>query len=341
MLILGIETSCDETSVSVVKDGKEILSLVTFSQIEIHKLYDGVVPEVASRNHLIKILPIMKQALNEAKISLKDINAIAVSNKPGLIGSLLVGINFAKGIAWSYKLPIIYVNHIKAHIYSVFFSNDIIFPVLALVISGGHTLLYEINSFNDFILIGRTVDDAVGEALDKGAKLLGLGYPGGPIMEKYAESGKNDYLKFPVPKIKKGNFHFSYSGLKTSLLTYLNNNTKEEVKNNFKDIIASYQQAAFIQLLQVVKRGLDHTKIKNLIVCGGVSANTYLRELFNNDMDLKNENINIYFPEKKLCGDNAAMIAGLAEHYYGENKEYNIEKLYENAYSRVVKKGRK
>jgi N6-L-threonylcarbamoyladenine synthase len=338
MLILGIETSCDETSTAIVKDGKDILALETFSQIEIHKLYDGVVPEVASRNHIIKIMPILKKTFASAKCSYDDIDVIAVSNRPGLIGSLLVGINFAKGLSWSLNKPIVYINHIYAHIYSAFINNSIDFPVLALVISGGHTLLYKLNNFQDIILIGRTVDDAAGEALDKGAKLLGLGYPGGPVIEKLAKSGNNEFFKFPIPKIKKGNLHFSYSGLKTALLNYVKNLDSDTLKLQLNDIAASYQHSVMSQLLEVIKRALKETDINNLLICGGVSANEYLRNLFITDNKLKKLNVNIFFPEKFLCGDNAAMIAGFAFHK-SHNIKYDANKLFENAYSRIVKKG--
>lgn len=340
MIILGFETSCDETSVSIVENGLKILSLETFSQIEIHKLYDGVVPEVASRNHIIKISPLLKQALKKSNLKLSDIHAVAVSNRPGLIGSLLVGINFAKGISWSYEIPIVYINHIFAHVYSVFFNNKVEFPCLALVISGGHTLLYKCNNVNNYELIGRTLDDAAGEALDKGAKLLGLGYPGGPILEKKSQSGNSSFVSFPIPNIKKGDNQFSYSGLKTALLNYIKNNSQEHIENHISDIAASYQYAAFYQLLLVVKKALFNTGISNLIVCGGVSANDTLRQMLSNDCDIIKNCINIFYPEKVHCGDNAAMVAGLAYHQLN-NQSYNVNSLFSNAYSRVVKKGNK
>lgn len=336
MKILGIETSCDETSASVVEDGKKILSLEIFSQADIHSIYNGVVPEIASRNHLLKIDGIILSALKKACLTLKDIDAAAVTNRPGLIGALLVGLNYAKGISWALNKPLIYINHIYAHIYSVFFDNEISFPILALVISGGHTLLYKLNSLTDITLVSRTVDDAVGEAFDKAAKLLNLGYPGGQLVEEIARKGNKDFKKFPIPKIKKGDYYFSYSGLKTSLLNYLKSIDEKELEEHINDIAASYQYYAFMQLLINVKKVIKHEKINNLIICGGVSANDFLKELFYEDSELKKLGTNIIFPPKYLTGDNAAMIAGLAYHYYDQNMKTD---LFENAYSRIVKKG--
>lgn len=337
MKILGIETSCDETSASIVEDGKKILSLEVFSQIDIHKIYNGVVPEIASRNHLVKIDAIVISALEKANMRLSDIDAVAVTNRPGLVGALLVGLNYAKGISWSLDKPLIYINHIEAHIYSVFFDNEISFPVLALVVSGGHTLLYKLENIKDMILIGRTVDDAVGEAFDKVSKLLNLGYPGGPIIEKISLTGDKNHIKLPQPRFKGNERYFSYSGLKTALLNYIKSISESELKKHLNDIAASFQHSAFLQLLNNTSEVIEEEKIYNLIVCGGVAANNYLKEMFLNNEKLQQLNVKIFFPQKYLCGDNAAMVAGLAYHYREDFKKENV--LYENAYSRVVKKG--
>ncbi len=335
MKILGIESSCDETSAAVVENGINILSLTIYSQVALHKKFEGVVPEIASRNHLLKIDKIVETAIKEAKLSLEEIDGIAVTNKPGLIGSLVVGLNYAKGLAWALNKPIVYINHIEAHIYSAFFNNQISFPFLALVISGGHTLLYKVNSFFELELLSKTIDDAVGEALDKAAKLLELGYPGGPIIEEKARKGNENYLKFTMPRIKKQELNFSYSGIKTELLNYLLKMNEEEKKINLNNIAASFQKAAFMQLLKQVQKTIQQEKIEELIICGGVSANERLRELFLNDEKLKMNKVKIYFPEKKLCGDNAAMVAGLGYHFFKNNITNN---LFEDAQSRIVKK---
>ncbi len=343
MKILGIETSCDETSAAVVLDGLTILSNVVYSQVEIHKAYDGVVPEIASRNHIIKILEVLDGALKD--IPLKDIDAIAVTNGPGLIGSLLVGLSAAKGIAFSLSKPVIPVNHIEAHMYAPHLFNNIDFPYIGLVASGGHTLLYLVNGFNALELIGTTIDDAVGEAYDKVAKLLGLGYPGGPVIDSLARAGNPEFDEFSdmpriLPDTEKDRYNFSYSGLKTAIAYRLKRieNLKgfnlEDVK---KDIAAVFQKTAIELLCRKAKNALRDFNIQRLSVSGGVAANSLLREEL---IKLKNEGIEVYTAPVEYCSDNAAMVAGRGYRDYMAGRTGDLRT---EAFSRLpaVKKGKR
>ena len=308
MLILAIETSCDETAAAVVRDGREILSSIISSQIELHRPYGGVVPEIASREHLDKIEPLVSEALKTAGVTLDDINAIAVTQGPGLIGSLLVGVCYAKALAYGRGLPIIGVNHIEGHFYSVVFENPPIeFPVLALIVSGGHTNLFYVPDECKYKVVSRTRDDAAGEAFDKVAKMIGLGYPGGPEIEKLALEGNERAVKFTRPKISDGRPDFSFSGLKTAVLKYLKANNG---KTSSADLAASFQHAVVSQLIDTTGKVARDLNPKTLIVAGGVACNLALRSSAEN---LARElSIPVYFPSKQLSTDNAAMIAAAA-----------------------------
>ncbi len=305
MTILGIETSCDETAAALVEDGVNVLSSVVYSQIEIHQPFDGVVPEVASRNHLMKILSVIEEAM--AGRSLDAIDAVAVTNGPGLVGSLLVGLSTAKSISFSRAKPLIAVNHIQAHMYAPHLGASIAFPYIALVASGGHTLLYRVESFDRMELLGSTIDDAVGEAFDKAAKVLGLGYPGGPLIDREAKGGDASAFDMPrgLPDTRQDRYNFSYSGLKTALAYRLRDRrlTPELVR----DAAASFQKAAVEMLIRKASNAIGDTGIRRLVISGGVAANSFLRERVG---ALKAEGIEVHTAPMAYCGDNAAMVAG-------------------------------
>ena len=307
MLILAIESSCDETAAAVVRDGREILSSIISSQIELHKPFGGVVPEIASRQHLDKIEPIVSEALKTADVTLDQIDAVAVTQGPGLIGSLLVGVCYAKALAFGRNLPIVGINHIEGHFYSVVFENPPIeFPALALIVSGGHTNLFHVPEEGKYKVVSRTRDDAAGEAFDKVAKMIGLGYPGGPEIEKLALKGNAKAVRFTRPKISDGRPDFSFSGLKTAVLKHL----KTIGNTSSADLAASFQHAVVSQLIDTTGKVAKELRPKTLIVAGGVACNLALREAAET---LANElSIPVYFPSKHLSTDNAAMIAAAA-----------------------------
>ena len=338
MLILGIETSCDETSAAVLKDGNEILSNIILSQDEIHSPYGGVVPELASRQHIKTIDLIVEESLRKAKVRLEDIDLYAVTQGPGLIGSLLVGLSFAKSLAFYFNKPIIGINHIEAHIHAAFLENsEIPFPCLGLIVSGGHTSLYYLPEKLVFRLIGKTRDDAAGEALDKIAKFLHLGYPGGPIIDKLSKRGNPENFFFSLPKIKDRSFDFSFSGLKTAALKYIKEMNIDNESPQMFDLLASFQDAIINFLIENVKRALLKYKANSLIVCGGVARNTRLRERFKT---FCNEiKIPLYIPSPRLCTDNAAMVASLGYEKYKSKKEFDFNL---DAYPRIhSSKGKK
>ena len=306
MVILGIETSCDETSAAICTNG-EITSNVVFTQEE-HAKYGGVVPEIASREHDVNIHSIVSKALDRAKLDYKEINAIAVTYGAGLLGALIVGLNYAKGLAIGLNVPFIGINHLEGHLYSNFISSSKLrYPYLCLLVTGGHTQIWEVNSVGEYVLHANTVDDAAGEAFDKGARLLGLGYPGGPEIEKISIGGDSNSYQFSIPYVKNNPLNFSFSGLKTSLLYKINELSKEELKNNRSHIAASYQEIIIDTLLNRLTKVYKKTKIDNISITGGVAANNRFRE----KAKLLSHNLNtsIYFPPLKYCTDNAAMIA--------------------------------
>ena len=320
MIILGIETSCDETGVAICSDFK-ILSSYTKTQ-SIHQQFGGVVPEIASREHEKYLPRITKKVLKDANIKFKDIDAIAVTNGPGLMGSLLSGISFAKGISYGLDVPIIPINHLEAHLNSVFIEHEELEPpFINLLVSGGHTQLWLVKNMFEYELLGETLDDACGEAFDKGAKKLNLNYPGGPEIERMATSGDKNLINFPRPMIHDNSFNFSFSGLKTSLINCVNKD-----KYNFDDIAASYQEAIVDTLIAKFEKAMNQYSVKSGIICGGVAANKRLRE------KLDNLDKNIIYPSMKYCTDNADMIAYLAEHKFKKNK-VDLSKDF-SAYSR-------
>ena len=309
MLILGIESSCDETAAAVVRNGKELLSSVIASQIELHVPFGGVVPELASREHLAKIAPIVKEALLQANMDLRDLDGVAVTQGPGLIGSLLVGVCYAKALAFGLNIPCIGVNHIEGHVYSVVFENpDLEYPALALIVSGGHTNLFHIPEEGKYKVVSRTRDDAAGEAFDKVAKMLGLGYPGGPIIEKLAEGGNDRKVKFTRPKISDGRPDFSFSGLKTAVARYLRENPLvSQSPADLKDLAASFQRTVVNMLVGTMEKSARELMPRTLIVAGGVACN---QALIGAAVELGQKlSLPVYFPSKHLSTDNAAMIA--------------------------------
>lgn len=320
MIILGIETSCDETGVALCSDFK-ILSSFTKTQ-SIHQQYGGVVPEIASREHEKYLPSITKKVLEDANKSFKDIDAIAVTNGPGLMGSLLSGISFAKGISQALNIPIIPINHLEAHLNSVFIEHaELEAPFINLLVSGGHTQLWLVKNMFEYELLGETLDDACGEAFDKGAKKMNLNYPGGPEIEKLAKNGDMNLINFPRPMINDNTFNFSFSGLKTALINCVNEN-----KYSYKDIAASYQEAIVDTLIGKFEKAMNQYSANSGIICGGVAANKRLREKLDK-LDQK-----IIYPSMKYCTDNADMIAFLALHKVKNNK-IDFDKDF-SAYSR-------
>ena len=314
MLVLAIESSCDETAAAVVRDGREILSSVISSQIELHKPYGGVMPELASREHLEKIEPVVDEALEKAGISLEDIDAVAVTQGPGLVGSLLVGVCYAKALAFGLDIPFVGVNHIEGHVFSVAFENPLVeYPALALIVSGGHTNLFYVPEAGKYKVVSRTRDDAAGEAFDKVAKMLGLEYPGGPVVEKLSLTGDAGKIKFPIAKISDGRPDFSFSGLKTAVSRYIRENNiipvgeNETPSQEIKDIAASFQATVVKTLVGTMEKLAVELQPKTLIVAGGVACNKSLQKAARKLSEKLN--LPVYFPSKHLSTDNAAMIA--------------------------------
>jgi N6-L-threonylcarbamoyladenine synthase len=308
IIILGIESSCDETSVAIVKNGREVLSNVINTQISIHELYGGVVPEIASRNHVENISPVMKEALKEANIKIDDVDGIACTYGPGLVGALLVGVSYAKALSYAANKPLIGVNHIQGHIAANYITyKDLKPPFLTLLISGGNTQLVLVKDYTEFEILGKTRDDAVGEAFDKIARVIGLGYPGGPKMDKLAQDGTPN---IDLPKVHIEGLDFSFSGLKTAIIN-LHHKTPDI---NKADLAASFEKDVAEILLDNTKKAVKATNINKIALAGGVSANSYIRKAFK-ELEEK-ENIEIYYPELKLCTDNAAMIASAGYYNY-------------------------
>jgi N6-L-threonylcarbamoyladenine synthase len=306
MLVLGIESSCDETAAAVVKDGSDMLSNVIASQIGVHSKYGGVVPEIASRKHIEAIVPVVSQALDNAGVRLDDIDGIAVTQGPGLVGSLLVGLSMAKTLAFARGIPFVGVNHIEGHVASVFLTERRPeFPFVALVVSGGHTNVYRVRAFQDFALLGQTRDDAAGEAFDKAAKLLNIGYPGGVVIDRMAKKG--DPGRWTFPRAMKDSPDFSFSGVKTSLLTILKKQGRPFTEPELPDVVAGYQEAIVDVLVEKTIAAARKHDLSRVVVCGGVAANSRLREKFYSE-GLRC-GLDIHIPPMALCTDNAAMIA--------------------------------
>jgi len=326
--ILAIESSCDETAASVIKNGREILSNVINTQIEIHKEFGGVVPEVASRKHIENVSDVISKAVEDSGKSVEEIDAVAVTYGPGLVGALLVGLNAAKALAYAWKKPLIGVNHIEGHISANYLmKNNLQPPFMCLVVSGGHTHIVHVEDYGKFNVLGRTRDDACGEAYDKVARALGLGYPGGPKIDKLAKDGNKDAIDFPRVKLENHSLDFSFSGLKSAVLNYLNQNKQKNIEIVDADVAASFQEACVDVL---VDKTISAAKLKGcskIALAGGVAANSRLRESMKSNCQLNN--FDFYMPDIKLCTDNAAMIGSRA-YYMFLNEEFSEFDL--NAY---------
>ena len=317
IIIMGIESSCDETSVAIVKNGREVLSNVINSQIKIHEEYGGVVPEIASRCHTEVVNQIMKESLKEANISLDDVDAIAVTQGPGLVGALLVGVSYAKGLSFVTGKPLVPVNHIEGHIAGNYLSHsELKPPFLCLIVSGGHTHLVKVDDYNKFEILGKTRDDAIGEAFDKVARVVGLGYPGGPKVDNLAKEG-SPTINLPVTHFD--NLDFSFSGIKTAVI----NLNHKDPNINKADLCASFEKAVTEMLLSNVKKAIKQYGENKIVIAGGVSRNTYIRKEFDK---LEDElGIKVYYPEPILCTDNAAMIAAAGYYDYINGKRADLK----------------
>ena len=313
MLILAIETSCDETAAAVVRDGRSILSSVVSSQVAIHAEYGGVVPEIASRKHLEMITPVIRQALEEAQVGLEQIEGLAVTRGPGLLGALLVGVSTAKAIALARSIPLVGVHHIEGHLLAGFLEQPVQFPFLGLVVSGGHTHLYRVDGIGQYRTLGRTIDDAVGEAFDKSATLLGLGYPGGALIDKLAQSGNPTAVKLPRPLLHDGSLNFSFSGLKTAVLTHLKKQPALPQGQELNDLCASFQAAVCEVLVKKTVAALQQEGLTRLVVGGGVACNSGLRASL--QKMCTERSVELHLAPPQLCGDNAAMLAVAADAY--------------------------
>lgn len=331
MKIFAIDTSCDDTSVAIVENGNNVLVSLLSSSIDAHKDFQGVVPEIAARKHLEAIIPLIDKALKESALTFDDIDALAVTNRPGLLGSLLVGVGSAKGISFSLNKPLIAIDHIAAHIYSPHLTNDIGFPYIALVVSGGHTIITEVSDYGDYKVIGTTLDDAVGEAYDKVSKYLGLGYPGGPVIDKLAKNGEEGAIKYPLILLSgEDEYNFSYSGLKTACVYATNKYLKKGYEATNENIARAFQVSAIEPLYIKTANYVKKSGIDKVTVSGGVACNSYLRDIFSNSNDFK-----CFLPALKYTTDNAAMVGGLAYHI---KDKVGYSDMYLDCASRVLTK---
>lgn len=312
LVVLAIESSCDETACAIVRGGREILSNVVATQIEIHRRFGGVVPEIASRNHILTIENVVKEAMEQAKFCAEQIDAVAVTYGAGLLGALLVGVSYAKGLAYAWGKPLVAVSHVNGHLAANYLGSDLTPPYLCLLASGGHTAILKVDDYEKTHLLGSTRDDAAGEAFDKVARILGLPYPGGPEIEKLAREGKA-VIKFPRPTFKKNDaLYFSYSGLKTAVTNFVHTAEQKGEEIVKADVAASFQTTAVAQMFETTMLAVEQTGARKVAIAGGVSANGELRAMF--DKEAKRRGLQIYYPPLKLCTDNAAMIA--AAGYY-------------------------
>ncbi len=329
MKILAIESSCDETAAAVVEDGRTVLSSVIASQVEEHRLYGGVVPEIASRRHAEAIVPVVTQALEQADLTLDAIDALAVTYAPGLIGALLVGVNFAKGLALSTGKPLVPVHHLRSHIASNYISNqELKPPFLCLVVSGGHSHIVLVEDYTKMKIIGRTRDDAAGEAFDKAARTMGMPYPGGIELDKVAETGNPHVFKLPRPVVHDAPYDFSFSGLKTAVINLLHNAAQKGEELNKADVCASFRYAVVNCLTTNFVKAAEELQVQKLVIAGGVSANSLLRRTLREECQKRGRQL--FMPEKSLCGDNAAMVG--AQGYY-EFQSGNIAGADLNAFA--------
>lgn len=324
MKILAIESSCDETAAAVVEDGRRVLSNVISSQVQEHKIYGGVVPEIASRRHAEAISGVVEKALSDADTTLDELEAIAVTYAPGLIGALLVGVNYAKGLAYASGKPIVPVHHLRSHIAASYISHpDLKPPFFCLVVSGGNTMMVEVKSYTEFEVIGRTRDDAAGEALDKAARAMGLPYPGGLNLDKLCKNGDSTAYKFPTPRVEGSEYDFSFSGLKTSVINTIHNAKQKNGEINVPDLGASFMKAVSGCLCKSTEKAMLEKNHTTLVLAGGVSANSVLRA----DMEAlcKKHGFKLYLPELSLCGDNAVMVASQGYYEYLSGKRAGLE----------------
>lgn len=325
-LILGIETSCDETSASVVRDGRDVLSNVIATQIDIHKKYGGVVPEIASREHLSIINAVIDEALEKAGVTFKDIDAIATTYAPGLVGALLVGVSTAKALAYSLKIPLIPVHHIRGHICANYITHkELEPPFVTLVASGGHSHIIHVKDYTTYEILGQTRDDAAGEAFDKVARVLGLGYPGGPKVDKLAREGNEDLISFKKTSFGKDNFDFSFSGIKTGVINYLHNAEQKGEAVNSADLAAGFQKNVVETLVDNLLGAADKAGVKKVALAGGVACNSRLRQ----ELEKRKDGFEVFYPEPILCTDNAAMIAcsGYYEMQSGKNADLSLNAI--------------
>lgn len=323
-IILGIETSCDETAASVVRNGREVLSNVISSQIDLHKLYGGVVPEIASRKHIEKINQVIEEALTEANVKLEEVTAIAVTYGPGLVGALLVGVSAAKAISFATGIPLVGVHHIEGHISANYIENSQLEPpFICLVVSGGHTHLVAVKAYGEYEIIGRTRDDAAGEAFDKVARAIGLGYPGGPKIDELSKIGDPQAIHFPRAKVNGSMYDFSFSGLKSAVLNYINSCQMKDIEINHADIAASFQQAVIDVLVSHSIEAIKKYGMNQFAIAGGVASNSALREAF--DKACEENGLKFYRPSPIFCTDNAAMIAVAGYYEYMDGIRSGLE----------------
>jgi N6-L-threonylcarbamoyladenine synthase len=323
MLVLALESSCDETSVAIVRDGREVLSNLISSQINLHSIYGGVVPELASRRHLEVVGPLVTESLKEAGVKPEQLDGIVATRGPGLIGALLVGLSFAKSYAYALNIPLIGVHHIEGHILAIQLERRVEYPFLALAISGGHTHIFRVDGIGSYTLIGRTVDDAAGEAFDKVAKMLGLSYPGGPLIDKLAQAGDDGGIVFPRPLLKKDTFNFSFSGVKTAVLNHLQRLGAPPTEEQIAQIACAFQTAAVDVVTQKVLRAAREYGLERIVVAGGVACNTGLRHTFARLTE--GTPFDVFFPSFTLCADNAAMLAVAGDHYLEQGRRSALD----------------
>ncbi len=313
MLLLALESSCDETAAAVVRDGREVLSNLIASQVDVHAVYGGVVPELASRRHLEVINPLVEQALQRAGVAKSDLDGIVVTRGPGLIGALLVALSYAKAFAYALQIPVVGVHHIEGHILAIQLEKQVDYPFLALAVSGGHTHLFRVDGIGCYKLLGRTVDDAAGEAFDKVAKMLGLPYPGGPVIDKLAQQHDDGGIVFPRPLLKKDNVDFSFSGMKTAVLTHLQQLTGPADEQQVGQIASAFQTATVDVLTRKTLKAAISERLERIVVAGGVACNSGLRREF--AALAQKHGMEVHFPKPLLCADNAAMLAVAGDYY--------------------------
>ncbi|GAB4367143.1 MAG: tRNA (adenosine(37)-N6)-threonylcarbamoyltransferase complex transferase subunit TsaD [Spirochaetales bacterium] len=329
MIVLGIETSCDECAMAILQDGKSVLSSIVASQLDIHRPYYGVVPELASRTHLQWILPVYREVMRKAGIEPTELTGIAATNRPGLLGALLVGFTFGKSLAYALDIPLVAVDHVRAHLYAPHIEQDIPYPYVGLLVSGGHTLLAIVRDFDDLEVVGSTIDDACGEAFDKVAKFYRLGYPGGVAIDRLSREGDPEAFRFPDPSLHKGKHRYdiSYSGLKTAVINQLEQFRNPGKESSLANIAASFQKAAIDSLVKRLFAVVEDFSIHRVVAGGGVAANSYLRETL-----LSRKDLEVIFPSMELCTDNGIMVAGLGSELL---KRGVRSPLSENAFARV------